>query len=346
MTKKLEGTVRTARRRRRGSLRPALTGLTVFSLTCLVLGSAVYAAAVPGLVMSSDTVAAAVQAPASPAAGSQRIMASILSGLIGGSASDGEGASGEGAAEGDAASSGGSGGVATIGGLSSLTSIVGGSLQGAADLSSDDGAEQPEDSSGAHGSDADNGDSSQGDASDGDHDQGQDPSPENPGGDETPEPTPEPDPGPTPEEEAEYHDNLVGYANGLNNYVARIAESRAYFEGGWNAPVLSLSSGSIESMYVQSQVLRNDVMGAWGSLQKAMAYKEDSQWRPAAEDLIRMYMLLVRYSEGLMAAWGAAVDASSHDELLAYWPQIVGTIEEAQQYLDEFNKMADAGVAL
>lgn len=344
MTKKLEGTVRTARRRRRGSLRPALTGLTVFSLTCLVLGSAVYAAAVPGLVMSSDTVAAAIQAPASPAAGSQRIMASILSGLIGGSASDGEGASGEGAAEGDAASSGGSGGVASIGGLSSLTSIVGGSLQGAADLSSDSGTDKSEDSSGTHGNEADNGDSSQGDASDGDHDQGQDPSPENPGGDETPEPTPEPDPGPTPEEEAEYHEYLMGYANGLNSYVTRVLELRAYFVGGNAAPIFSTSIDERRELRELSEILRDDTMGAWSSLRNGTSLKDDSQWKPAADNLVHLYLLLFKYSEQLYGAFGTSVVAGDDVESQASF--IIEGMSAAEQYLVEYNQIVDAGIGL
>lgn len=344
MTKKLEGTVRTARRRRRDSLRPALTGLTVFSLTCLVLGSAVYAAAVPGLVMSSDTVAAATQAPASPAAGSQRIMASILSGLIGGSASDGEGASGEGAAEGDAASSGGSGGVASIGGLSSLTSIVGGSLQGAGDLSSDDGTEQPEDSSGAHGNDADNGDSSQGDASDGNHDQGQDPAPDNPGGNETPEPTPEPDPGPTPEEEAEYHEYLMSYANGLNSYVTRVLELRAYFVGGNAAPIFSASLDERQALRELSEILRDDTMGAWSSLRNGTSLKDDSQWKPAANNLVHLYLLLFKYSEQMYGAFGTSVAAGDDIESQASF--IIEGMSEAEQHLVEYNQIVDAGIGL
>ena len=344
MTKKLEGTVRAARRRRRDSLRPALTGLTVFSLTCLVLGSAVYAAAVPGLVMSSDTVAAAIQAPASPAAGSQRIMASILSGLIGGSASDGEGASGEGAAEGDAASSGGSGGVASIGGLSSLTSIVGGSLQGAGDLSSDDGTEQPEDSSGAHDSNADNDDSSQGDASDGDHDQGQDPAPENPGGNETPEPTPEPDPGPTPEEEAEYHEYLMSYANGLNSYVTRVLELRAYFVGGNAAPIFSTSVDERRELRELSEILRDDIMVPWSSLRNETTFKGDSQWNDAAGNLIHLYMLLLRYSEQLYGAFGTSVAAGDDIESQASF--IIESMSEAEQHLVEYNQIVDAGIGL
>ena len=353
MTKKLEGSVRSARRRRRGALRPALTGLTVFSLTCLVLGSAVYAAAVPGLVMSSNTIAAAVQAPSDPAVGSQRMMASILGELIGSGQSNGEGfETSEDAAEGAS----GSAGSSSVGGFSSLGSFVSGSLQGFAGLSSDNENDRSDDSAGAN-DDANKGDSAQGEASDSNQNQDSNPKPENPDDDTAsdpepePEPTPEPAPtpepdGPTPEEEAEYHEYLVGYANGLNGYVERIAASRAYFEGGWGAPILHLPPDQIDSMYSQSQILCDDVTGAWGTLRNGMAYKDDSQWQPAATDLIYMHMLLLRYSEGLEAAWRLAYTSSTQNDLGAYWPQVVGIIEEAQPYLDEYNAMANAGVAL
>lgn len=356
MTKKLEGRVLSARRRRRGSLKPALTGLTVFSLTCLLLGSVVYAAAVPGLIMSSDTIAAVIQAPANPAVGSQRLITSVLGELIGaGGSSQEEADAKEGSSSGGAASSS-SGVVSSVGGLSSLSSVVSGTLQGSVglDASGKDGNKDSGDADAESGSSSGNADSNKGqnDAEgDAKPDPEPNPNPDKPGSDGSkpedpepePEPTPEPD-GPTPEEEEAYHQLLIGYANRLNGYATRVAELRSYFVGGDAAPMFAISIDERGTLKGQAEVLESEIGGDWGSLRNSMALKDDSQWQSSAGKLINLYMLLFRYSEQLSGACGSSWSAGN--DLAAQWQWIIDGLNEAEPLLAEYNEKANAGVGL
>ncbi|WP_294439142.1 hypothetical protein [uncultured Slackia sp.] len=354
MTKKLEGRVLSARRRRRGSLKPALTGLTVFSLTCLLLGSVVYAAAVPGLIMSSDTIAAVIQAPANPAVGSQRLITSVLGELIGaGGSSQEEADAKEGSSSGGAAGSS-SGVVSSVGGLSSLSSVVSGTLQGSAglDTGGEDGNKDGEDAE--SGSSSGNADSNKGqnDAEgDAKPDSEPNPNPDEPGSDDSkpegpepePEPTPEPD-GPAPEEEEAYHQLLIGYANRLNGYATRVMELRSYFVGGDAAPMFAISIDERETLKGQAEVLKSEMGGDWGSLHNSMAYKDDSQWQSSAGKLINLFMLLFRYSEQLSGAWGSSWSAGN--DLASQWQWIIDGLNEAEPLLAEYNEKVNAGVGL
>lgn len=346
MTKKLEGRVLSARRRRRGSLKPALTGLTVFSLTCLLLGSVVYAAAVPGLIMSSDTIAAVIQAPANPAVGSQRLITSVLGGLIGAGGSSQEEADTKEDSSGGGAASSSSGVVSSVGGLSSLSSVVSGTLQGSVglDASGKDGNKDSGDADAESGSSSGNADSNKGqnDAEgDAKPDPEPNPNPDKPGSDGSkpedpepePEPTPEPD-GPTPEEEEAYHQLLIEKYNGLSGYISSANECTAAFSG--SSPVfLNPSREERLAASAQCDALSMLLFNEWGVLLNTPE-PAGSQWGSARGDVLACYRSLGQYIECLSDVLTLSLQ---YDDPAAHQSEYSAPLEAAQSKLNEFNQV-------
>lgn len=303
-------------------MRPALAGLTAFSLTCLVLGSAVYAVCVPGLVASSNVISAANPAPSNPAIASQRLMTSVMAQLLG--ASDGEEPAD--AEDGGGASGVSVGGVA-IGNLASLGSSIDATLHDAADAEDAMSDDQEDGSQEAESSDH------------GDGPRDDDPQEPQPNPEPEPEPDPEPDPGPDPEEEERIHALLVEYAgkfNGEAGYLARIEACGAAFSG--DSPLCL--SPSLEDRRRESErcaALAVDLSQEFARLLNTVV-DNDSQWLEAKTNLIAMYRTLAEYAEAVSAGWtrnlACGEDPSSQVDYF------MEPVIAAQESLVEFNEYA------
>ncbi len=273
---------------RRTVLPPHLLGLVTFSFALLGSGGVTYAASLPALIQAAQH------------AGEHGIADVFVEGLLGsgapgGAASQGAGPDGgaqpgEPVADGTASPEAGTAGGFTLGGVTFEQVISG--VVGDSSSSSPD-APAP---SGASGSTGSAGSASGGSASGGSSGAA--------GGAPAPAPEPAPpaevptEPAVTEDQERQFHSALSASAGRINGYVGEING----ITSGFNNDCMA-DRGTRERRLVEARGLRDRLFNEYMHARDGILVANESRYKNAQGDLIRMYRLLTEYASVVTDAW-------------------------------------------
>lgn len=273
----------TSRRRlRRTALPPHLVGLVTFSFALLGLGVAAYAASLPSLIQ----VAQRTEERGFADAFVEGLFGSgaLVGGASQGAGSDGGAQAAEAAADGPTSPEAGHTGGLTLGGVAFeqvISRVVSGNASGAAAAPGASG------SAGAGaGSNAPGG--SHGNA----------------GGTTAPAPDPAPpaevptEPTVTEEQERQFYNALSASAGRIGGYVGEINGITAAFNNDCMADANTRGARA-----TQAASLRDRLVNEYMHVRDEILVTNDSRYKAAQDDLIRMYRLLATYAGVVHSSW-------------------------------------------
>ena len=272
----------TSRRRlRRTALPPRLVGLVTFSFALLGLGVVTYAASLPSLIQ----VAQRTEERGFADAFVEGLFGSgaLVGGASQGAGSDGGAQAGEAAADGSTSSEDGHAGGLTLGGVAFeqvISGVVGGGASGAPAAPAAPGA------SGGAGSGAAGGSSGAA------------------GGTSTPAPDPAPpaevptEPAVTEEQERQFYNALSASAGRISGYVGEINGITAAFNNDCMA-----DAGTCGARAAQAASVRDRLVNEYMHVRDEILVANDSRYKAAQGDLIRMYRLLATYAGVVHSSW-------------------------------------------
>lgn len=273
----------TSRRRlRRTALPPHLVGLVTFSFALLGLGVVTYAASLPSLIQVAQRT-------------EERGFADVFveglfgSGVLVGGASQGAGSDGgaqaaEAAADGSTSPEAGHTGGLTLGGVA-FEQVISGVVSGNAS-----GAAAAPGASGSTGAGAGS------NAPGGSHG--------NAGGTTTPTPDPAPpaevptEPAVTEEQERQFYNALSASAGRIDGYVGEINGITAAFNNDCMA-----DAGTCGTRAAQAASVRDRLVNEYMHVRDEILVTNDSRYKSAQDDLIRMYRLLATYAGVVHSSW-------------------------------------------
>lgn len=269
----------TSRRRlRRTALPSHLVGLVTFSFALLGLGVVTYAASLPSLIQVAQRTEergfadAFVEGLFGPGA--------LVGGASQGAGSDGGAQAGEAAADGSTSSEDGRAGGLTLGGVT-FEQVISGVVGGGAS-----GAPAAPGASGGVGSGASGGSSGAA------------------GGTSTPAPDPAPpaevptEPAVTEEQERQFYNALSASAGRINGYVGEINGITAAFNNDCMA-----DAGTCGTRAAQAASVRDRLVNEYIHVRDEILVANDSRYKAAQGDLIRMYRLLATYAGVVHSSW-------------------------------------------
>ncbi len=288
---------KTRARLRRAALSPRMVGLVTFSLSLLVLGVIAYTASLPSLIQASRL------------SEESSLSARIAKGLFGAvdadadGAGDGTGAQGAETAD-DAAGEPEGGETAerskkgvTLGGLT-IQGVIGGVAGG----SSGAGSAAPGSGSNGAPSSGAAGTGGSGAPSGG----GSGAGPAAPG-----ESTPQEVPGEPPvteEQEQQFYNALLAKANQLSGYVDEINAATSAF----NCDCMA-DAATRQRHWGEASGLTEKLLDEYLYVRDGILVTNDSRYRDAQSDLIRMYRLLTEYMSEVSNAWARNVGETPGD---------------------------------
>lgn len=269
----------TSRRRlRRTALPPRLVGLVTFSFALLGLSVVTYAASLPSLIQVAQRT-------------EERGFADVfVEGLFGsgalvggasqGAGSDGGPQAGEAATDGSTSPEDGHAGGLTLGGVTFeqvISGVVGGGASGAPAAPGASGGAGSGASGGSHG---------------------------NAGGTSTPAPDPAPpaevptEPAVTEEQERQFYNALSASAGRISGYVGEINGITAAFNNDCMA-----DAGTCGTRAAQAASVRDRLVNEYMHVRDEILVANDSRYKAAQGDLIRMYRLLATYAGVVHSSW-------------------------------------------
>ncbi len=269
----------TSRRRlRRTALPPRLVGLVTFSFALLGLGAVTYAASLPSLIQ----VAQRTEERGFADAFVEGLFGSgaLVGGASQGAGSDGGAQAGEAAADGSTSPEDGHAGGLTLGGVTFeqvISGVVGG---GASAAPAAPGA------SGGAGSGAAGGSSGAA------------------GGTPAPSPDAAPpaevptEPAVTEEQERQFYNALSASAGRINGYVGEVNGITAAFNNDCMA-----DAGTCGTRAAQAASVRDRLVNEYMHVRDEILVTNDSRYKDAQGDLIRMYRLLATYAGVVHSSW-------------------------------------------
>lgn len=269
----------TSRRRlRRTALPPRLVGLVTFSFALLGLGVVTYAASLPSLIQ----VAQRTEERGFADAFVEGLFGSgaLVGGASQGAGSDGGAQAGEAAADGSTSPEDGHAGGLTLGGVTFeqvISGVVGG---GASAAPAAPGA------SGGAGSGAAGGSSGAA------------------GGTPAPSPDAAPpaevptEPAVTEEQERQFYNALSASAGRINGYVGEVNGITAAFNNDCMA-----DAGTCGTRAAQAASVRDRLVNEYMHVRDEILVTNDSRYKDAQGDLIRMYRLLATYAGVVHSSW-------------------------------------------
>ncbi len=269
----------TSRRRlRRTALPPRLVGLVTFSFALIGLGVVTYAASLPSLIQ----VAQRTEERGFADAFVEGLFGSgaLVGGASQGAGSDGGAQTGEAAADGSTSSEDGHAGGLTLGGVT-FEQVISGVVGGGAS-----GAPAAPGASGGAGSGASGGSSGAA------------------GGTSTPAPDPAPpaevptEPAVTEEQERQFYNALSASAGRISGYVGEINGITAAFNNDCMA-----DAGTCGTRAAQAASVRDRLVNEYMHVRDEILVANDSRYKAAQGDLIRMYRLLATYAGVVHSSW-------------------------------------------
>ena len=288
---------KTRARLRRAALSPRMVGLVTFSLSLLVLGVIAYTASLPSLIQASRR------------SEERSLSARVAKGLFGAvdadadGAGDGTGAQGDEAADvaagvpegGEAAERPKKG--ANLGGLT-----IQGVISGVAGGSSGAGSAAPGSGSTGAPSGGAAGTGGSGNPSGG----GPGAGPAAPG-ESTPQEVPG-EPSVTEEQEQQFYNALLAKANQLSGYVGEVNAATSAFNGDCMA-----DAATRQRHWGEASGLMERLLGEYLYVRDSILVTNDSRYKDAQGDLIRMYRLLMEYMSEVSDAWARNVGETPGD---------------------------------
>ena len=272
----------TSRRRlRRTALPPHLVGLVTFSCALLGLGVVTYAASLPSLIQ----VAQRTEERGFADAFVEGLFGSgaLAGGASQGADSDGGAQAGGAAADGSTSPEDGHAGGLTLGGVTFeqvISGVVSGGASGAPAAPAAPGA------SGGAGSGAAGGSSGAA------------------GGTSTPAPDAAPpaevptEPAVTEEQERQFYNALSASAGRINGYVGEVNGITAAFNNDCMA-----DAGTCGTRAAQAASVRDRLVNEYMHVRDEILVTNDSRYKDAQGDLIRMYRLLATYAGVVHSSW-------------------------------------------
>lgn len=269
----------TSRRRlRRTALPPHLVGLVTFSFALLGLGVVTYAASLPSLIQAAQRTEERGFADAFV----EGLFGSgaLVGGASQGAGSDGGAQAGEAAADGSTSPEDGHVGGLTLGGVT-FEQVISGVVGGGAS-----GAPAAPGASGGAGSGASGGSSGAA------------------GGTSTPAPDPAPpaevptEPAVTEEQERQFYNALSASAGRISGYVGEINGITAAFNNDCMA-----DAGTCGTRAAQAASVRDRLANEYIHVRDEILVTNDSRYKAAQDDLIRMYRLLAAYAGVVQSSW-------------------------------------------
>lgn len=288
---------KTRARLRRAALSPRMVGLVTFSLSLLVLGVIAYTASLPSLIQASRR------------SEERSLSARVAKGLFGAMDADadgaGDGAAAQGSETADDTAPAQDGGAsaerpkkgAALGGLT-----IQGVISGVAGGSSGTGSTAPGSGSAGAPSGGAAGTGGSGAPSGG----GPAAGPAAPG-----ESTPQEVPGEPPvteEQEQQFYNALLAKANQLSGYVGEVNAATSAFNGDCMA-----DAATRQRHWGEASGLTERLLGEYLYVRDGILVTNDSRYKDAQGDLIRMYRLLMEYMSEVSDAWSRNVGEAPGD---------------------------------
>ena len=273
---------KTRARLRRAALSPRMVGLVTFSLSLLVLGVIAYTASLPSLIQASRR------------SEERSLSARVAKGLFGAMDADadgaGDGAAAQGSETADDTAPAQDGGAsaerpkkgAALGGLT-----IQGVISGVAGGSSGAGSTAP-------------GSGSAGAPSGGAAGTGGSGAPSGGG--------PAAGPPVTEEQEQQFYNALLAKANQLSGYVGEVNAATSAFNGDCMA-----DAATRQRHWGEASGLTERLLGEYLYVRDGILVTNDSRYKDAQGDLIRMYRLLMEYMSEVSDAWSRNVGEAPGD---------------------------------
>lgn len=260
-------------RLRRTALSPRMAGLVTFSFSLLILGIVAYTVSLPSLIQASQR------------SERESLTHVIAKGMFGADGLFAEGGDAEDGKEGDSGSFGGEGSGSSGKGFRLGGVVIQGVIDGVVnDSHSNSGTSGTESGGGSGGGTSSGGSGSAGGgASD----------PNDPLIPEVPT-----EPPVTEEQEQHFYTELLGRANRINGYVEEINGVTSAFNNDCMA-----DRSTREAHFATSKGLMYRLLDEYLYVRDGILVTNDSRYKPAQEDLIRMYRLLTEYVAVVANAW-------------------------------------------